>query len=91
MGMNRAEWLAKRCNPVAGSVEHFWRPVPRPRKPQLTKAARRQAKKARMVAMYRKFFDNHANHVRIEELKFAWCIPLHPRLVRDTVLGSQHV
>lgn len=54
-----------------------------------TKGEKRREKKARMAAMYREFFANPQWQKIIRLHKFEWCIPLHPRLVRDTVMGSK--
>lgn len=57
----------------------------------MSKSFKRQEKKARMASMYRDFFADSKNQEKIAEHKLTWCIELHPRLVRDTVLGSQRV
>ncbi len=54
-----------------------------------TKGVKRWHKKQRMAKMYRDFFDDPKNQADIQKHHFFWCIPFHPRLVRDTVLGSR--
>lgn len=54
-----------------------------------TKGKKRAAKKARMAAMYRGFFADPYWQKRVTTLKLDWCIPLHPRLVRDTAMGTR--
>ncbi len=53
-----------------------------------TTGRKRREKKARMAKMYREFFADPEMQHEIAFHKLEWCIPLHPRLVRDTVLGS---
>lgn len=53
------------------------------------KGAVRVAKKAKRAAMYRDFFADPEMQAKIEQHKLTWCIPMHPRLVRDVVLGSR--
>lgn len=97
---NRAEWLAKRNNPVAGSLTHgriVWsQGTFRRRRPGPThvgKSELRALKKARMEQMYRDFVADEKNMEDVFRHKFAWGLDLCRRLVRDTVLGyrSQEV
>jgi hypothetical protein len=63
-----------------------------PPKPKVRgKSVKRREKGARMAAMYREFFSLPARLEQIAAHKLTWCIELHPRLVRDTVLGSARV
>ena len=54
----------------------------------MSKREKRQQKKARMAAMYRAFWARPEVIAAAKAIHFDWCIPLHPRLVRDTLLGS---
>lgn len=56
---------------------------------QSKKSAKRWHKKQRMAKMYREFFADPKNQAEIATHKLEWCIDMHPRLVRDTVLGSR--
>lgn len=94
---NRAVWLAKRSNPVAGT-RVYGRIVAtgtvrrrRPGPTHVTKSTLRALKKARMAQMYKDFFADTKNLQEIAVHKLTWCIDLNPRLVRDVVLGSRHV
>ena len=51
-------------------------------------SAKRWHKKQRMAKMYREFFADPAMQAEIAKHNLEWCVDLHPRLVRDTVLGS---
>jgi hypothetical protein len=56
---------------------------------QSKKSAKRWHKKQRMAKMYREFFADPTNVAEINECGVGWAVDLHPRLVRDTVLGSR--
>lgn len=55
------------------------------------KSEKRLAKRARMEQMYREFWGRHEVIVAAKSIHFDWCISMHPRLVRDTLLGSRLV
>jgi hypothetical protein len=42
-----------------------------------------------MAKMYREFFADEKNILEIDDHGLMWAIELHPRLVRDVVLGSR--
>lgn len=93
---NRADWLAKRYTPrVVRAERPVWnKGIFRSRRPgpvQESKSVIRKDKKARMWVMYREFFASAENQTAIAAHQLTWCIGMNPRLVRDTVLGSQHV
>lgn len=92
---NRSDWLAKRNAPKPVTERLVWsKGTYRRRRPgptHVSKGFMRADKKMRMTALYRNFFADPAMQSRIAAHQLTWCIGLHPRLVRDTVLGSQHV
>jgi len=87
---NRADWLAKRA--TWRNRHKHERPYVNfggSRRERLGKAGNRVAKKSRRESTYRSFFADPAMQAKIEQQKLTWCIQFHPRLVRDTVLGSR--
>jgi hypothetical protein len=56
---------------------------------QSKKSAKRWHKKQRMAKMCREFFADEKNILEIDDHGLMWAIELHPRLVRDVVLGSR--
>ena len=85
---NRADWLAKRCTPRGQRHERPYVDFGGSHRERLGKTGNRASKKTRREATYRSFFADPEMQARIEYHRLTWCIPLHPRLVRDVVLGS---
>jgi len=92
---NRADWLAKR---ETWRNKHKYERLVwsqgtfrcrRPGPTRIGKSGVRRDKRMRRLAIYRSFFADPEMQIKIEQQKLTWCIPFHPRLVRDTVLGSR--
>lgn len=76
----RKHWTTGRSN-AAHAVAHA--------APVSEKSEKRKGRRAILRARYGAFFADPANQIEIAAHKLEWCVGIHPRLVRDTVLAAR--